>query len=74
MSWVALVVGPFLIAYAWCAWRDIAAARQAIATSEVSTDPELKETAERERIGAEFNLTMAGVFGLALVLMAWGNP
>lgn len=66
--WTALFILIFMGPISVVAWRDARQARQVLADPRL--DAGLRQVVERCAIGAEFTLTMTGVFAF-LFLMSW---
>lgn len=68
MIWTALFILMVMAPMAVVAWREERRARQVLADPRL--DAQLREMVERCAMGAEFTLTMTGIFAF-LFLMSW---
>jgi hypothetical protein len=69
MMWTAFFVLMFMAPMAVIAWREARQARQVLAGPRM--DSELREVVERAAIGAEFTLTMTGIFAFLFLISWW---
>lgn len=69
MMWTALFILMFMAPMAVIAWREARQARQVLADPDL--DEQLRKVVERAAMGAEFTLTMTGIFAFLFLVSGW---